>query len=173
MQKFGYVRTSTDKQLTDRQVNALEEVCDFVYIEDGVSAVSKKRPVYENVLSRMKSGDTFVVLSFDRVFRSVVQALTELDRMHRNGFTLKSLTQNFDTKTLEGKLLFTIAIALGEWERETLSKRTRDGMEAARQRGVKLGRPKKGLEHLTKAAKHRETFSAELKLALNELEERT
>ena len=143
MQRLGYIRTSTDEQLTDRQILRLNSCCDQVYIEDGVSAVSKKRPVYEQVVAALKSGDVFVVCSLDRAFRSSLDALAELDRLHQRGIQFQSLSQNFDTTTPDGKFLYTLAAALATWEREILSQRTKEGLEAARKRGKKLGRPRK------------------------------
>lgn len=143
MAKYGYIRTSTIKQNTDRQLIQLQEHCDEVVIESGVSAVSKKRPVYEQLISKLREGDVLVVQSLDRAYRSVMDALTELDKLHQRNIAFCSLTQNFDTRTPEGKLLYTISAALAEWERSILSKRTKEGMEAARQRGSKIGRPRK------------------------------
>ena len=143
MKRFGYIRTSTKKQLTDRQVLALKDKCDQVFIEDGVSAVRKHRPVYENVIKQLKAGDVFIVSSLDRAFRSVLDALSELDKLHQRNIQFISLSQNFDTTTAEGKLLYTIAAALAEWERKTISRRTKEGLAAARGRGEKLGRPHK------------------------------
>lgn len=85
MKKLGYIRTSTDKQLTDRQLYQLREICDQVFVEDGVSAVNKKRPVYEQVMEELKAGDVFVVSSLDRAFRSSLDALAELDKLHKQG----------------------------------------------------------------------------------------
>ncbi|PCI97250.1 MAG: hypothetical protein COB14_09295 [Alphaproteobacteria bacterium] len=143
MKKLGYIRTSTDKQLTDRQVNQLREVCDQVFIEDGVSAVSKHRPVYNEVMAELQSGDIFVVSSLDRAFRSSLDALSELDKLHNRDIQFLSLSQQFDTTTPDGKFLYTLAAALATWEREILSQRTKEGLIAARKRGVKLGRPRK------------------------------
>jgi len=143
MAKLGYIRTSTDKQLTDRQLIQLREFCDHVYIEDGVSAVRKKRPIYDEVMQALTSGDVFVVSSLDRAFRSSVDALTELEKLHKRGIQFLSLSQNFDTTTPDGKFLYTLAAALATWEREILSQRTKEGLEAARRRGKKLGRPPK------------------------------
>lgn len=147
MRKLGYIRTSTDKQLTDRQVHQLREICDQVFIEDGVSAVRKKRPVYEQVMEVLKSGDVFVVSSLDRAFRSSLDALSELEKLHQRGIQFKSLSQNFDTTTPDGKFLYTLAAALATWEREILSVRTKEGLEAAKRRGKTLGRPK--IKHRT------------------------
>lgn len=143
MKKLGYIRTSTDKQLIARQVQQLEKICERVYIESGVSAVKKRRPVYEEMLGELKHGDVFVVLSLDRAYRSVLDALSELDKLHQRGIAFYSVTQNFDTRTPEGKLLYTVSAALAEWERSILSKRTKEGLAAARKNGSQLGRPRK------------------------------
>ncbi|CAA0114045.1 DNA-invertase hin [Halioglobus japonicus] len=141
--KLGYIRTSTDTQITDRQVIKLEEICERVFIEDGVSATSKKRPVYQEVMVSLERGDTFVVSSLDRAFRSSLDALSELEKLHQRNIQFKSLSQNFDTTTPDGKFLYTLAAALATWEREILSQRTKEGLEAARRRGTRLGRPRK------------------------------
>jgi len=143
MRKLGYIRTSTDKQITDRQFHQLQEICDQVFVEDGVSAICKKRPIYEQVMKELKSGDIFVVSSLDRAFRSSLDALAELEKLHQNDIQFQSLSQNFDTTTPDGKFLYTLAAALATWERDILSLRTKEGLEAAKRRGKKLGRPKK------------------------------
>ena len=141
--KYGYIRTSTDKQLVDRQIDQLEGACDKLYIENGVSAVKKHRPVYEEMVSTMKSGDTLVVLSLDRAFRSVLDALSELDALQARNIEFHSITQSFCSTSPEGRLIFTVLSALSEWERRILSERTKQGMEAARRRGKRIGRPPK------------------------------
>ena len=141
--KLGYIRTSTDTQIADRQLIQLENECDAVFVEDGVSAVGKNRKVYRTLMAKLEPGDTFVVSSLDRAFRSSLDALSELDKLHQRDIQFCSLSQSFDTTTPDGKLLYTIAAALATWEREILSQRTKEGLEAARQRGTKLGRPKK------------------------------
>ena len=143
MKRLGYIRTSTNKQLIDRQIIALKGECDEVFIEDGVSAVKKDRPIYEKIIKELKPGDILVVCSLDRAFRSVLDALSELEKLHKRDIQFKSLTQDFDTTTPEGKLLYVIAAALAEWERQTLSERIKDGLSAARERGSTLGRPLK------------------------------
>lgn len=143
MKRLGYIRTSTDTQHRDRQYNQLVELCDQIFVEDGVSAVSKKRPVYEDVIGRLKAGDTLVVLSIDRVFRSTVDALTELDKLQQRGVQFISVSQNIDTTTPDGKFMYTMTAALAAWERDILSQRTKEGLAAARKRGKRLGRPRK------------------------------
>jgi DNA invertase Pin-like site-specific DNA recombinase len=143
MRKLGYIRTSTDDQLVDRQLDRLREVCDRVFIEDGVSALRAHRPVYNDLMRELAPGDTFVVSSLDRAFRSSLDALTELERLHKRSVQFVSLSQNFDATTPDGKFLYTIAAALAAWERDILSQRTKEGLAAARRRGKVLGRPRK------------------------------
>ncbi len=143
MKRYGYVRTSTNKQHTDRQVNELKSQCDEVFIEDGVSARKKNRPVFKKLYEKLKAGDELIVIAHDRAFRSVVEGLTALDDLTEREVKLTSLTQRFDPTTPDGRLFFTLTIAVGEWEVNILTQRTIDGLKAAVQRGKTLGRPRK------------------------------
>ncbi len=147
MTKYGYIRTSTTSQLIDRQLNQLKDYCDEVFIEDGVSAVKKRRPIYDEVMGKLQSGDTFTVLSLDRAFRSVLDALHELDKLNSRNIQFVSLTQNIQSTSPDGRLMLTVIAALAEWERSILSERTKQGMEAARLRGKRIGRPRKLKPH--------------------------
>lgn len=143
MKRYGYVRTSTNKQHTDRQVNELNSQCDEVFIEDGVSARKKNRPVFNKLYKKLKAGDELIVIAHDRAFRSVVEGLTALDDLTEREVKLTSLTQRFDPTTPDGRLFFTLTMAVGEWEINILTQRTIDGLKAAVRRGKTLGRPRK------------------------------
>lgn len=143
MKRLGYIRTSTSNQLIDRQILALEGACDEIFIEEGVSAGKKNRPVYEHVITLLQPNDIFMVSSLDRAFRSVLDAINELEKLRQRDIQFKSLAQDFDTTTPEGQLLYVIAAALAEWEKQTISQRTKEGLDAARKRGKILGRPLK------------------------------
>jgi DNA invertase Pin-like site-specific DNA recombinase len=143
MAKIGYVRTSTNKQYTDRQIHELEAHCDNIYVEDGVSARNKNRPIYRKVIAELKDGDELIVISFDRAYRSVIEGLTSLDELSERGITLTSLSQRFDPTTPDGRLFFTLTIAVGEWEVGINTWRTIQGLKAAVKRGKRLGRPPK------------------------------
>ena len=143
MAKIGYVRTSTNKQYTDRQINELEAVCNKIYVEDGVSARNKNRPIYRQVIEKLSEGDELIVMSFDRAYRSVIEGLLSLDELTQRGISLRSLSQRFDPTTPDGRLFFTIIIALGEWEVGINTWRTVQGLKAAVKRGKRLGRPPK------------------------------
>jgi DNA invertase Pin-like site-specific DNA recombinase len=143
MAKIGYVRTSTNKQYTDRQINELKSHCDDLHVEDGVSARNKNRPIYRQIVSNLNKGDELIVMSYDRAYRNVIQGLLSLDELTERGVILRSLSQRFDPTTPDGRLFFTIIIALGEWEVGINTWRTIQGLKAAVQRGKTLGRPRK------------------------------
>lgn len=136
------MRVSTQEQRPDRQIDGLQTRCDRLHLET-VSAVSRKRPVYEDVMSGLVPGDTLVVWDLDRAFRSVVDAVTQADRLRENGITFEIVNLQVDTSTPSGRLIYTVMSAFAEFERRMLIQRTREGLEAARRRGKRLGRPPK------------------------------
>lgn len=142
MRRIGYLRVSTGEQTLDRQLDALRPVCDELFVEV-LSAVSNNRPVYLKALRRLRAGDTLVVLDTDRAYRNARDALNELHRLEARGVTFSVLNFYMDTTTPEGRFALTVKLAADQLERETLSRRTREGLKAARARGVRLGRPPK------------------------------
>ena len=140
--KIGYLRVSTEEQNPDRQRDGLNTLCDEIHIEK-ISAVGKKRPVYNKVLKRLKAGDTLVVWDLDRAFRSTVDALLEAEKLRARGIEFQIVTLNVDTATPSGELIYTVMAAFAQFERQNLIKRTREGMEAAKRRGKHIGRPYK------------------------------
>lgn len=136
------MRVSTQEQCLDRQVLGLQGICDELHIEK-LSAVARKRPVYQHVLKRLKKGDSLVVWDLDRAFRSTVDAVTEAERLRVRGIDFQIVNLQVDTATPAGMLVYTVMSAFAEFERRTLSQRTREGLAAARQRGQRLGRPPK------------------------------
>lgn len=101
MRKIAYLRVSTAEQRPDRQIDGLKGLCDELHIET-ISAVSRRRPVYEVVLARLNSGDMLVVWDLDRAFRSVVDALTEVERLRARGVDLYIANLSIDTSTPTG-----------------------------------------------------------------------
>jgi DNA invertase Pin-like site-specific DNA recombinase len=140
MKKIAYIRVSTPDQRHDRQIEGLKSLCDELHIET-LSACAARRPAYDKVLKRLKSGDMLVVWDLDRAFRSVVDALTEAEKLRQRGIHFKIANLNIDTSTPAGIFVYTMLSALAEFERRTLSQRTREGLEAARKRGARIGRP--------------------------------
>ncbi len=140
--KIGYLRVSTEEQRPDRQIDALKPICDMLYLEK-LSAVAKNRPIFERVLRDLNRGDTLVVWDLDRAFRSTVDAITQAEHLRERGIDFQIVTLGVDTSTPDGKLVYTVIAAMAEYERSRLSERTKQGLEAARRRGQRLGRPPK------------------------------
>ena len=137
--KIGYLRVSTEEQRPDRQIDALEPICDELHIERQ-SAVSAKRPVFDSVIANLREGDTLVVWDLDRAFRSTVDALVTAERLCERGVEFRIVTLGVDTATADGKLVYTVIAAFAEHERNRLSERTKQGLRAAVKRGKVLGR---------------------------------
>lgn len=157
--KIGYLRVSTSDQLPDRQIVGLESLCDETHIET-LSAVAKQRPVFDRIIAELKAGDTFVVLDLDRAFRSTVDAILTAEQLRERGIEFQIVTMNLDTTTPAGEFFYTIMAAYGQFERRNLSRRTKEGLVAARLRGKRLGRPPK--------MSKRQVMSARLKIDANE-----
>jgi DNA invertase Pin-like site-specific DNA recombinase len=93
-------------------------------------------------LSYVRPDDTLVVWCLDRLGRSLPHLITTMTDLEERGIGFKSLTENIDTTTSGGKLIFHIFGALAEFERNLTKERTQAGLTAARARGKKGGRPK-------------------------------
>lgn len=152
--KIGYLRVSTAEQSADRQVDGLRDLCDEMHVE-AVSAVGKRRPVYEKVVGKLKAGDVLVIWDLDRAYRSARDALSELDALTQRGVHFHIARLAIDTATPTGRFLYTVMGGLAEFERLTLSQRTKEGLLAARRRGQRLGRPPKLDPAQMKAARER------------------
>lgn len=138
--RLGYIRVSTRSQAPDRQVDALRAECDALHIEH-ISAVADDRPVFDEVMGLLQPGDTFIVMDLDRAFRSSVDAMLTAAELRTRGIAFRILSLQVDTTTPEGELFYTLLAAFGQFERRIISRRTKEGLAAAVQRGQRLGRP--------------------------------
>lgn len=146
--KYGYGRISTDKeaQKFDRQEDQLKDAgCECIYLER-VSGASKSKPELEKLIKELKSGDELVCVSIDRLGRSTQQVLSLVNTLDEMGVGLTSLKEGFQANTPQGKFFLTIVAAFSELEVEMCRSRVKDGLEAARRRGKKLGRPRKDMD---------------------------
>lgn len=134
------MRVSTSEQRPDRQIDGLKGYCDELHLET-LSATSKRRPVYTQVMRRLRRGDVFIIWDLDRAYRSTRDALNEIDKLNKRGIGIHIASMSIDTASPFGKLLYTFISALAEFERDLLSQRTKEGLAAARKRGKRLGRP--------------------------------
>ncbi|MDD9911211.1 MAG: recombinase family protein [Ahrensia sp.] len=140
MTKIGYLRVSTVEQKPDRQIDGLKEHCDELRVER-ISATARMRPVFDALLAELRPHDTLVVWDLDRAFRSTIDALVHSEMLRDRGIEFQIVTLGVDTSTADGRLIYTVLAAFAEHERNRLSERTKEGLRAARRRGVRLGRP--------------------------------
>ncbi len=141
--KIGYVRVSKHEQHEALQIDALKETgCEKWFI-DKVTGTKAERKGLNEALAYARPGDTFIVWKLDRAGRSLkhlIELLNSLDQ-HQIGF--RSLTEQIDTTTPGGKLIFHLMGVLAEFERDLIRERTNAGLAAARARGRVGGRPRK------------------------------
>jgi len=154
--RIAYMRVSTTEQSTDRQSFGLRNMCDEFYSEY-ISAVAQARPVFELVIARLCPGDTFVVWDLDRAFRSTIDALLIMEKLRARRINLHIVTMHLDTATPEGELFYTVLAGFAQYERRIISRRTKEGIEAARRRGKRIGRPPLLDRETTRLAYHRIT----------------
>jgi DNA invertase Pin-like site-specific DNA recombinase len=150
--KYGYARISTVDQNPDMQKKALQKAgCESVFT-DKRSGATIKRPALAQCRNKLKPGDTLIVWKLDRLARSLADLIEIMRELEERGVQFRSLTEEINTGTPGGKLTFHIFAALAEFERGLIIERTREGIKAARSRGVKFGRkPKLDAEQIKHA----------------------
>jgi DNA invertase Pin-like site-specific DNA recombinase len=138
----GYARVSTLDQNPALQIDALKATgCERIFTEKA-SGAQRDRPELKAALEYLRQGDTLVVWKLDRLARSMRQLIETVEDLQTRGIELRSLTESIDTATAGGRLVFHIFGALAEFERAVIRERTSAGLQAARERGKKGGRPK-------------------------------
>src|SRR5438270_4712886 len=139
---IGYARVSTHDQTVHLQQDALENIgCIKIFTDTGTGATTERKGLDE-ALSYVREGDTLVVWRLDRLGRSLQHLIETIIKLHNRRIGFKSITENIDTTTSGGKLIFHIFGALAEFERDIIRERTQAGLIAARARGRFGGRPK-------------------------------
>jgi DNA invertase Pin-like site-specific DNA recombinase len=140
MALIGYARVSSVGQSLDVQVAKLQH-CDKIYQEQKGGA-SGRSPGLEACLEHVREGDILVVTRLDRLARSTLhlcQIAAELERKHVN---LQVLDQQIDTSDATGCLLFNMLGVIAQFETEIRAERQIDGIQKAKDRGVRFGRKK-------------------------------
>lgn len=155
---IGYLRVSTDEQATsglglEAQRETIQRYADsqgwtIVWYEDaGFSAKHKNRPALQNALARLhqspKTRDAagIVVAKLDRLSRSVHDFSGLLLLATARKWSVVAIDLGVDTSTPTGKLVANVMMSVAEWERDIIGERTVAALQAARRRGVQLGRP--------------------------------
>ncbi|MGS1097578.1 recombinase family protein [Aquamicrobium terrae] len=141
----GYMRVSSadDRQSVDLQRDALiaAGVDERHLHHDKASGAKDDRPGLKACLEDLRSGDCLVVWKLDRLGRSLPHLLSIIARLKERGIAFRSLTEQMDTTTPHGELLFSIFGALAQYERSLTRERVIAGLAAAKRRGRRGGRP--------------------------------
>src|ERR1700730_16662338 len=141
---LGYARVSkVDDQDNAAQVKALRKAgCKRIF-EEKASGGRWDRPQLHKALEQLQEGDVLVVWKLDRLSRSLKDLLHIMERVRDAGAGFRSITEAVDTTTAAGRMVMQVLGSFAEFERSMFRERTRAGLAAARDRGVKVGRPAK------------------------------
>jgi DNA invertase Pin-like site-specific DNA recombinase len=155
MTTIGYARVSTGDQHTALQLDALRKAgCEKLF-EDKASGVKTDRPGLAEAVRYARDGDTLTVWKLDRLGRSMKHLIEIVTELESKGVGFRSITENIDTTTPGGRLVFHLFGALAQFERDLIRERTRAGLQAAEERGRRGGRQAVVTpEKLAKARQH-------------------
>ena len=147
---YARVSTANNGQDPTMQTRELEEFCQHrgwnisgQYVDQGVSGAKDSRPELNRLMAdaHLRRFDVIAVWKFDRFARSVSHLLRALEAFQALGIEFVSLSEQIDTSTPTGKMVFTILGAVAELERSLIVDRVRAGMRNARAKGKRIGRP--------------------------------
>lgn len=155
MSLIGYARVSTGDQDTALQIDALQRAGCKRTFEDRASGSKTDRPGLAEAMRYLRDGDTLVVWKLDRLGRSMSHLIDVIADLDASGIGFRSITENIDTTTSGGRLVFHLFSALAQFERDLIRERTRAGLRAAEERGRRGGRQAVVTpEKLAKARQH-------------------
>ena len=157
-----YARVSTtnhgqDVSMQTRELRQFAEARGWTvvgeYLDEGISGTKDQRPALDRLMAdaHKRKFDVVVCWRFDRFARSVSHLLRALETFNALGIAFVSLSENVDTTTPTGKMIFTVLGAVAELERSLIVERVKAGLRNARAKGKRLGRPTKGVDPATVA----------------------
>jgi len=148
---YARVSTSNNGQSPEMQLRELREFCERrgwsvseEYVDVGISGSKEDRAELNRLMAdaHRRRFDAVVVWKFDRFARSVSHLLRALETFKALGIDFVSLSEQVDTSTPTGKMVFTVLGAVAELERSLIAERVRAGIRNARAKGKTLGRPR-------------------------------
>ena len=148
---YGRVSTTNHGQDVSMQTRDLEQFAQArdwrlvdSYLDVGISGSKDKRPQLDRLMAdaHKRRFDIVIVWRFDRFARSVSHLLRALETFNALGIAFVSLSEQMDTTTPTGKMIFTVLGAVAELERSLIVERVRAGLRNARAKGKTLGRPR-------------------------------
>ena len=151
---YARVSTNDGRQDTEVQLSPLRQYCRgrqfhiLAEYVDHMSGSREDRPAFIRMMAdaRHRKLDAVLVWKFDRFARSTRELVLALEEFQALGVDFISYSEQIDTGSPMGKAMFTMISAMAEFERSLISQRVHAGLERARERGVKLGRPRKGFD---------------------------
>src|SRR6201988_2609574 len=147
---YARVSTSNNGQDPSVQTREIRGYCERrgwqiagEYVDAGISGAKDSRPELNRLMAdaHRRRFDAVVVWKFDRFARSVSHLLRALENFNALGVGFVSLSEQIDTITLTGKMVFTVLGAVAELERSLIAERVRAGLRNAKAKGTRLGRP--------------------------------
>lgn len=144
-----YARVSTREQNPDMQLIDLRDYANarkFSVVKEYVDIASGKkddRKNYQKMLDdvRKRKADVVLVWKFDRFARSTKELIVALDEFNQLGVDFISYKENIDTNSPAGRVLFTMISAFSSFEADIIKERVKAGLEKAKLKGIRLGRP--------------------------------
>ncbi len=144
---YGYARVSTNKQELDIQIKALKEAGSTKIFKEKISGAKVDRKELDLLLEAIKAGDTLIVTKADRIARSLSQLEKVVTELTDKGVAVHILNMGiFTSENMANpmtKLLFDVLGAFADFERKMILERTQEGIQNAREKGVKFGRKTK------------------------------
>ena len=148
-----YARVSTvgNGQSPEMQLRELREYVERrgwtlagEYVDEGISGAKDSRPELNRLMedAHRRKFDCVLVWKFDRFARSVSHLLRALETFKAQGIEFISFSEQMDTSTPTGRMIFTVLGAVAELERSLIAERVRAGVRNAKAKGKRLGRPK-------------------------------
>ena len=164
---FGYARVSTEDQNLDMQLDMLNKFGVEKIYQEKVSGNRNDRAELNELLKVLRSGDKVIIYKLDRISRST-KHLIELSELFASlTVDFISIADSIDTSTAVGKFFFRTMASIAELERDIISERTKIGLQAARSRGRKGGRPTKNREQVLMALKMYNSTNYSIKQIIN------
>ena len=149
---FGYWRCSTDAQDQERQIRSLKDAGCEVIVGDKITGTSDygDRQELAELLEQIKEGDLLILDELNRLGRTMVTMLVEVNKLLEKGVKIRTLDGRLDTTTMPSEIINLIVSVMGysaEMELTNIRRRTAEGRAVAKSRGVKFGMKRKYDQH--------------------------
>lgn len=148
---LGYARVSTQQQDLESQRQRLKQAGSIKLFEDVIRGKVFQRPGLDALIEYARPNDLLCVVRLDRLGRSLKELLATVEHLKTKNIGLMSLEEKIDTSSAAGELVFHVFGAIAHFERRLISERTKDGIDAARLKGKRPGRPALDKETLESA----------------------